>query len=378
MSLNEKIKASIYLQSYFETLGFGNTAWEFNWGNTKIDGKSMSAYLWISIVHNYFALGGFNKIDITNFKSSDDTIMMIATGLGCLIGGNEKNYIDEYVRILPELKNSERQSGINTLNTLEIIKRTKSISKLDYKKTMGGNGAAMRTSIIGLIYYKEKDLEKLIENSIIASRVTHNYTSGFLGGLVTALFTSFGIRNIPIWEWIDRLLKIYDEGIIDKYMEKTDIFNQYLEDKDFFFDLWRQYSEQRLSKFRNFSLEFYMYENRLESLEEYNQFNGNYYNFGSSGISSVIVAYDSLLMGYGCNKIPLDLKDKNLKFSLDSLVFFSTLHFGDNDTTGAIAGAWYGACFGFKDFDTNKLNQLEFKNELEKLYKRVETYMDSA
>ena len=378
MSLNEKIKASIYLQSYFETLGFGNTAWEFNWGNTKIDGKSMSAYLWISIVHNYFALGGFNKIDITNFKSSDDTIMMIATGLGCLFGGNEKNYIDEYVRILPELKNSERQSGINTLNTLEIIKRTKSISKLDYKKNMGGNGAAMRTSIIGLIYYKEKDLEKLIENSIIASRVTHNYTSGFLGGLVTALFTSFGIRNIPIWEWIDRLLKIYDEGIIDKYMEKTDIFNQYLEDKDFFFDLWRQYSEQRLSKFRNFSLEFYMYENRLESLEEYNQFNGNYYNFGSSGISCVIVAYDSLLMGYGCNKIPLDLKDKNLKFSLDSLVFFSTLHFGDNDTTGAIAGAWYGACFGFKDFDTNKLNQLEFKNELEKLYKRVETYMDSA
>lgn len=378
MSLNEKIKASIYLQSYFETLGFGNTAWEFNWGNTKIDGRSMSANIWLNIVHNYFALGGFNKIDITDWKSSDDTIMMIATGLGCLIGGEEKNYIDEYVRILPQLKNRERGSGINSLNTLEIIKRTKSISKLDYNKTMGGNGAAMRTSIIGLIYFKEKDLEKLIENSIIASRVTHNYTLGFLGGLVTALFTSFGIRNIPIWEWIDKLLKIFDEGIIDKYMEKTNIYKQYLEDKDFFFDLWRQYSEQRLSKFRNFSIEFYMYENRFESLKEYNEFGGNYYNFGSSGISSVIVAYDSLLMGYGCNKIPLDLKDKNLKFSLDSLVFFSTLHFGDNDTTGAIAGAWYGAYFGFKDFDANKLNQLEFKNELGKLYKRVETYIDSA
>ena len=104
MSLNEKIKASIYLQSYFETLGFGNTDWEFNWGNIKLNDKSESAYVWISIVHNYFALGGFNKIDITNWKSSDDTIMMIATGLGCLIGGNEKNYIDEYVRIIPELK----------------------------------------------------------------------------------------------------------------------------------------------------------------------------------------------------------------------------------------------------------------------------------
>mgnify|MGYP001373435781 CR=1 FL=1 len=375
--LKEKIRASIYLLSYFETLGFGNTSWEFNFGNTKFE-KNESAYMWLNIIHNYFALGGFNKIDITDWKSSDDTIMMIATGLGCLIGGNEKNYIDEYVRILPELKNRERASGINTLNILEIIKRTKSISKLDYKKNMGGNGAAMRTSIIGLIYYQEKDLEKLIENSIIASRVTHNYTLGFLGGLVTALFTSFGMRNIPIWEWVDRFLKIYDEGIIDKYMKKTNIYKQYLEDKDFFFDLWRQYSEQRLSKFINFSFDFYLYENRLESLEEYNQFNGNYFYFGSSGISSVIVAYDSLLMGYGCNNTPLDLKDKNLKFSLDSLIFFSTLHFGDNDTTGAIAGAWYGAYFGFKDFDTNKLNQLEFKNELEKLYKRVETYMDSA
>ena len=49
--------------------------------------------------------------------------------------------------------------------------------------------------MIGLIYYKETDLEKLIENSIIASRVTHNYTLGFLGGLVTALFTSFAIET---------------------------------------------------------------------------------------------------------------------------------------------------------------------------------------
>ena len=58
--------------------------------------------------------------------------------------------------------------------------------------------------------------------------------------------------------------------------------------------------------------------------------------------------------------------------SLDSLLFFSTLHFGDNDTTGAIAGAWYGALNGFLNFDKSKLNQLEFNKELKKLSDLIE------
>ena len=375
-NLNEKIKASLFLLSYFDTLGFNNTIWEFNFG--AYPGNSVeSAYFYLEIIHNYFSLGGYTNIDISDWNASDDTIMMLATGFACQNGGGEKNYINEYLHILDKLKDEKRGSGINTINILEKIKRLKSIDELDYKESAGGNGAAMRTSVIGLIYYQEKDIDKLIENSIVASRVTHNYTLGFLGGLVTALFTSYAVRDIEPWNWVDMLLELYKSGAIDNYMKKTNIYQQYLKDKDNFFDNWEQYKEQKLSNFLKVDqLNLHSFKERLDFLEEYNSYSikdnkKNYARYGASGISCLIVAYDSLLMSYGGNKRPLDSNFKNLKVSLDSLIFFSTLHFGDNDTTGAVAGAWYGALYGFKNFDEDKLGQLEFKNQIEKLTKLI-------
>ena len=376
MSLyNEKVKASIFLLSYFDTLGFKNMEWEFNF-NINIKNVETAILATAEIMHQFFSLGGFSDIDLSDWNCSDDTIMAIATGIACLKGGSEKDYIDEYIKILIRLKDIEKRgSGINTLNTLEKIKKFKKIDKLEYDDHAGGNGAAMRTSIIGLIYYKEEDLEKLISNSIIAGRVTHNYSLGFLGGLVTALFTSYAVRNIPIWDWVDNLLEIYENKIIDKYMKKTNIYEEYQKDKEFFFDKWYEYREQILTDFKNYGKIDQTFSNRIKSLLKYNQiYNNRYSQFGASGISVLIVAYDALLMGYGGNKLPLNLESKDLKFSVESLMFFSTLHFGDNDTTGAIAGAWYGAFFGFKKFDQEKINQLELKNELEKICQKVIDY----
>jgi len=376
MSLyNEKVKASIFLLSYFDTLGFKNGEWEFNY-NIDIKNIDTGILATAEIINQFFTLGGFSDIDLSDWNCSDDTIMAISTGIACLKGGSEKDYIDEYIKILGKLKETgKRGSGINTLNTLEKIKRLKKIDKLEYDEAAGGNGAAMRTSLIGLIYYKEEDLDKLISNSITASRVTHNYSLGFLGGLVTALFTSYAIRNIPIWNWVDNLLEIYESKIIDKYMQETNIYNEYKKDKDFFFDNWYEYREQILIDFKNYGKLEQTFNSRIRSLLNYNQlFNNRYSSFGGSGISVLIVAYDALLMSYGGNKLPINLESKDLKFSVESLMFFSALHFGDNDTTGAVAGAWYGAFFGFKKFDQEKINQLELKNELENITQKVIDY----
>ena len=61
------------------------------------------------------------------------------------------------------------------------------------------------------------------------------------------------------------------------------------------------------------------------------------------------------------------IKMDDVNFSWQNLLYFSTLHFGDNDSTGIIAGAWYGALKGFEGFNKDKINELEFKNELQNL-----------
>ena len=57
---------------------------------------------------------------------------------------------------------------------------------------------------------------------------------------------------------------------------------------------------------------------------------------------------------------------KKQKYSWDNLIYYSTLHFGDNDSTGIIAGCWFGALRGFQDIKNKDyiINQLEFKKEL--------------
>ena len=68
VNLKEKVKASIYFLSYFETLGFNNTEWEFNYGNSKIENQGNAAYVWLSIIIT-FSLGGFSNINIDGWDS---------------------------------------------------------------------------------------------------------------------------------------------------------------------------------------------------------------------------------------------------------------------------------------------------------------------
>ena len=112
----------------------------------------------------------------------------------------------------------------------------------------------------------------------------------------------------------------------------------------------------------------------IEDLKDYVpgiNFNTNDEDFnkwGSSGIGAVIIAYDSLLLS-----LYLDKGTNKYNVSFDSLIFFSTLHFGDNDSTGAIAGSWYGAMYGsnkINNFD-KKCKQLEFYDKINDLSNKL-------
>lgn len=369
---NEKIEAAIMLSSYLETIGFKNGQWEFNY-NKNINNIEEAIGMSYTILNHYMSLGGFTNLDIKNWNSSDDTILMMATTKALIDGGNEKDFINRYIEIYDELIRSERVSGITTMKSIALLKKIVLIKKKSYLKLipfdsrMGGNGAAIRTGPIGIYY--ANDIDMLISTSIIASRLTHNIPIGYLGGLISALFASYAFKGINSWLWIDNLLALLKTNKITNYINSTNIGNQHDDDiKDYFLS-WYKYKETRhndIIKYRNKSTFIFPKERLLMMSEYVKEYfidkNGieNWSLIGASGLDSVIYAYDSLLMSI----IP---NTNDLKYNAEIFLFYCALHVGDSDSTGAIGGFWFGALLGYNNFDINKIKKLEFYTEMKNL-----------
>ena len=386
--MDEKIEASIMLASYFETLGFKNSQWEFNY-SANITSLNEYMVLWNTMLHHYTILGGSTQINIKNWDSSDDTILIMATmeALFKHTKNIEDKYIYKYIKYYELLNEVKRISGITTINMIKLLRMGKTLINLPSKENMGGNGAALRTGPIGLYFYK--DYKKVIEEAFIASRLTHNYYLGYMGGVITALFTAFAINNIPPWEWINELLNLYD--IIKFYYPKT----HNIVDLDKYIGFWKKYNETRVKKIINKNLlAIFCYpENRFIELLNYfpnskirdiisdekklYRIKFDWSRVSTTGLDACIYAYDCLLMSmYTPNSIILDLN--NILYNLDTFITLVCIHPGDNDTTGAIGGTWFGALNGYSNFNKNRLLELEFIKELTEITEKFKQLITSS
>ena len=375
---SEKIEASIMFGSFLDTLGFKNGSWEFNY-QIEINNLMVNTRVWNRMLHHFLILGGPHLIDLTNWNASDDTLMILATGEAIIDakieGSSEDSYKKKYVDYYDLLLDEKRASGINTIEMLKLLKRNAKIPSSD---NMGGNGAAMRTGPIGLVWHN--NIDKVIQESIIASRLTHNYYLGYLGGMVTALFTAFAMNGVEPWFWCDELIKLHQNKTIHKYYPPEHKES----DLDDYINYWKRYKEIRLSKlkFKN-SLDSFIYpEDRLELLlgffpnprikniiikgQSLKGFPFDWGRVGSTGLDVCIYAYDCLLMSIttpGSKTIDFD----NVVYSWDTFCTLVAVHPGDNDSTASVGGTWYGALLGYNGFDKDRMKQLEFYKDLKKM-----------
>jgi hypothetical protein len=171
---------------------------------------------------------------------------------------------------------------------------------------------------------------------------------------VSALFTSWAYQQIEPLLWIDKLIELYENKTIHKNinLDNDD------EIDDYFYN-WIKYKEIRFDTLRK---NFKLITSKLvfEIIAEFNPYyknnNFSYDKIGSSGLDSVIFAYDALIMSSN---------------NLESLIYFGCLHVGDSDSTGAILGAWFGAYNGFNNFDKSIINKMEFGKELLNLSEKL-------
>jgi len=249
MNRRERIEAGFMLSSYLDTLGFKNGSWEFNY-NAKLDSIDKVNKIMMTMINEFLILGGPSDIDITGWNASDDTIMTIATAKGALTN----DYKNMYIKVLPLLEESKRASGRVLLSSINCLKRNQKI-KVD--RNMGGNGAAMRTFPIGIKY---NDEDKIIKESIMVSCLTHNYYIGFLGGVVSALFSSYALKGIKPWLWIEKLLKLYTtntntnmhlfdaKDTLQKFDKVTDIIDNYYDVRINLYQIRKNYMIQSLER----------------------------------------------------------------------------------------------------------------------------------
>ncbi len=362
--LNQKIYYSMKYAMIGDIIGFGNGKVEFNFFDKKADLQQVQNFT-LNHVFNFIKDGGFSNFDFSNLIVSDDSILALAvfdaikktykTDAESIIEAIKKNII-KYV--INDDKQDKRYYGETTINSLQLIKKGKDWKEFKYSKHAGGCGASIRSMSIGFYLNGAKNLNKLIEVSIQSSRITHNNGIGYIGGFMSAYFTSLAIDNVNPIEWINFLLNILKDNIIKTFIIETvckvypDQCDYHMNDLKTITYLLDKYKNDRFAKGKLIQSEVYnhLYFRPQLFNQDYN-IKDDDVNIGSNGFDSVLYAYDALLESNG---------------NFEKLIYYSMLHYGDSDSTGCIAGAFFGAYYGNINLPKNydNFNYLDKLDEL--------------
>ena len=345
------------LHALGDTIGFKNGDWEFNYG------KLTNLSIVNELLYEFIELGGINHLDIKGWKISDDTMLHLATAHSFVTHNDFDKIIDTMIKnfILAFRDMKGRRAGISTEYAVKKLASGQKWTDMKYDFSSGGSGAAMRTLCLGLIFNGKSNRNQLIKYAIESSRLTHNSATGYLGGLTAALFTSYALEQIPIEEWPYKLISLIEFDKLNTFFINSRGFEEYDRDKHIFISKWKQYIDDKFD-------DKHKVKEKIGNLIQRSRYYLNYKDDdrrkfpGSSGDDSVIIAYDCLI-------------DSGPNW--EKLIIYAMLHYGDTDTTGAIAGGWYGALYGFTDVPVNLIKNIEKVDDVldiaNKLYKKYGT-----
>ena len=356
-SKKEKYTAVMVLAAIGDTMGYKNGNWEFQKNGHQIHHE-------LSLLTNKKGINAL-KLEKT-WLNSDDTIMHIATAEALLKTPKKaktykiaKELAKEYKSCFKNMKG--RAPGNRTSKSIKQLKEDGSNwSELQFAKFGGGCGGAMRAACIGLFYHLKEDLDQLIEVAIESGRITHHSPVGYLGAFTSAYFTYLAINGVSVYKWGALLFSVRDK--LEEYIRKSKRCVEInLMHFKYFFRKWEVYMKLRKLSYDVCEGVIPVFP-EVYGVEEREKFimgiSANGWG-GACGHDSVIIAYDSLL---GCGG------------DWGELCLRAVLHGGDNDSTGTIAGAWFGAMYGFKNVPEvhyKEMENVEYIFELgEKIYEK--------
>ncbi|XP_052102495.1 ADP-ribosylhydrolase ARH1-like [Mytilus californianus] len=347
----ERYVAAMVLSGVGDAMGYKNGSWEFCQSGIDIHQEAEK-------------LGGIEnlKIELPNWMVSDDTVLHLATAEAYMETKDTKDKETLYKHIAEKYKKGMddmdgRAPGRTTMNSCHMLNPLQEKGyEIPFNPRGRGCGAAMRAMCIGLRYPKPENLSDLIADGIESGRMTHHNPTGFLGSLAAALFTSYAIQNKPVEQWGAGLMDTLP--LARKYIQETGrAVNENLKEWGYFENAWTNYLETR-NITSGKSLPKFPSDYGIEARDKFYESVSSSGWGGANGHDAPMIAYDAML-GSGDSWIEICKR--------------GILHYGDNDSTGVMAGCWFGAMYGLLGVPDNHHKKLEYRKRLEeageKLYK---------
>lgn len=353
-NLEVRYEASMVLSGVGDAMGYKNGEWEFNFDGT-------------SIHEQLEQLGGINKLKIklNGWKVSDDTVLNLATAEGlvaksCVDDDDEILFSEiahRYKWIVVRDMAGRAPGGTTMASCSQLRPQQPNGYRIPFNIRGGGCGAAMRSMCIGLRYPNiddERCLQKLIKISIETGRMTHHHPTGYLGSLASALFTALAINKVPLRKWGSLLIEVLEKAFA--YIESSGYHvEENVKAWDYFKTSWVKYLEVRCITNGNDEPKF----PDVYGVKERDEFYKSlaFRNWaGSSGHDAPMIAYDALLAA-GNN--------------WEKLCKHGMLHGGDCDSTGVIAGACFGALYGYEGVAKCNYEKVEYLDRLQSAGKEL-------
>lgn len=138
-----------------------------------------------------------------SWKYSDDTVMHLATARSLLY--SKKRDLKFWQHMAKQYKDTialmpGRAPGKTCMKQLHNMDPQEPF-KTPYRDGGGGCGASMRSACIGLAFNHTTELKDLIQVALESGRMTHHHSIGYLGAVMSALFTRLAIEKVDpnIW-----------------------------------------------------------------------------------------------------------------------------------------------------------------------------------
>uniref|UniRef100_A0A8C4N4N2 ADP-ribosylarginine hydrolase n=1 Tax=Eptatretus burgeri TaxID=7764 RepID=A0A8C4N4N2_EPTBU len=361
-SVRDRYRASLLLAAAGDALGYRNARWEY----------CESA----AVIHSELTqLGGLAALRLTlpDWPVSDDTVLHLATGEGLTRHGNGESKEElfqllaaNYVEAMTDME-GRKPGPTSILGTSQLRLGQPHGYHIPFNPEGTGCGAAMRSMCIGLRYPKKEQLEELVAVSVESGRMTHHHPIGYLGGVVAALFTSLAVRGEEVATWGQFIPTVLTAAW--KYVKSTGFcVSENLAVWSEFGERWERYLSSRnlLPSSSAPSPRFPSDYGATARDEAYRALSLKGWA-GRSGHDAAMIAYDGLLVAEMQGKRPGENEtDAQLGNKWETLCLHAMLHGGDSDSTGTIAGAWWGALHGLSGVPPKNYDHLEYIERLER------------